>query len=340
MNKVQRLMLAVGLAGALAFALACGNGEAATTPEGEPQASEPAAAAAPGGESGQGTQPSAPAVLPAPPAAPPVQVAPGVSTAPSVAVSSPPQIEPAPRSVASTLSVPVSPGLSGLPLLQTGSAQAGIWVTGEGSITLEPDLSLVNIGVETTAKTVAQARDEAATAMAAIVTAVKAHGLTDLDVQTQSFNIWPMYEYPEVLEGGVRVRKQIVTGYRVSNSAAIKIRDLDKVGVIIDDVAAAGGDATRINGISFTREDPKPFLTGLREAAVNDALAKAQHFATLTGVQVGSLMYIAEIGRGAPVVRNFGDMEMAARAVSAPQTSISGGELELRLNVQAVFNIQ
>ncbi len=52
-------------------------------------------------------------------------------------------------------------------------------------------------------------------------------------------------------------------------------------------------------------------------------------------------LYIAEIGRGAPVVSNFGDMEMAAaRAAPAPQTSISGGELELRLNVQAVFNIQ
>ena len=106
-------------------------------------------------------------------------------------------------------------------------------------------------------------------------------------------------------------------------------------------MATAAGNATRINGISFTREDPKPFLTGLREAAVNDALAKANHFATLTGVQVGPLMYIAEIGRGSPVARDFGDMEIAsARAMAAPQTSISGGELELKLNIQAVFSIQ
>ena len=138
------------------------------------------------------------------------------------------------------------------PLLQVGSSQAGIWVTGLGTISLEPDLAVVTIGVETQAETVAQARDEAATAMAAIVEAVKSHGLTDRDVQTRSFNIFPVYEFPEIVELGQTTRKRVLVGYRVSNTASIKIRDLDDVGPIIDDVAAAGGDATRINGISFT----------------------------------------------------------------------------------------
>ena len=328
MSTVKDLILAMVLTFTLVLLLGCGNGEAATTPGSQINPVNSSSAAAPGATTVESGQP----VLdtgPAPQPVSPMQIESGASSAPTY------------RGNVAAQPIPGSGGLSELPSLQTASAQSGIWVTGEGSITLEPDLSLVNIGVETTAKTVAKARDEAATAMYSIVQAVKAHGLTELDVQTQSFNIWPMYDYPEVIERGVRVRKQIVTGYRVNNSAAIKIRDLSKVGIIIDDVATAGGNATRINGISFTREDPKPFLTGLREAAVNDALAKAQHFATLTGVQVGPLMYIAEIGRGTPVARSFGDMEIAsARTMAAPQTSISGGELELKLNVQAVFSIQ
>ena len=126
----------------------------------------------------------------------------------------------------------------------------------------------------------------------------------------------------------------------VNNTARVKIRDLDSVGVIIDDVADAGGNATRINGISFTVEDPSPFMTGLREAAVNDAIAKATHFASLTGTAVGQLLYIAEGGGSRPVVQQDFGAERAIALAAAPPTSISGGELGLRMSVQAVFGIQ
>ena len=160
-------------------------------------------------------------------------------------------------------------------------------------------------------------------------------------VQTQSFNIWPRYEYPEVTSGGSSTRKQVLVGYTVNNTARIKIRNVDDVGAIIDDVADAGGDVTRINGINFSIEDPKPFMTQLREEAVKDAIAKAEHFATLTGVAVGDLVFIGEVGAGTPAVRGFSEdamMMMAATVVD--NTSVSGGELELSLNVQAAFSIQ
>ncbi len=220
-------------------------------------------------------------------------------------------------------------------------AGSGIWVNGQATVTVEPDLVLLNIGVEAIAETVAEARAEAADAMDAIVAAVKVHGLEDQDVQTQSFNIWPQYEYPEVTTGGTRTRKQVLVGYTVSNSARIKIRDVDAVGMIIDSVAEAGGDATRIDGINFSIEDPKPFRTQLREEAVQDAVAKAEHLASLTGVEVGDLIFIGEAGGDSPrdpgyLVESMG----MARAVSDSATSISGGELQLSLNVQAAFSIQ
>ena len=222
---------------------------------------------------------------------------------------------------------------------QSGVSQSGIWVTGEGTIALEPDLALLNLGVEATAGTVAEARGEAASAMDAIVAALKAQGVEDRDIQTRFFNISPRYEYQEVLEEGFRRGKQVLVGYVVNNSASVKIRDLDSVGRVIDEVADAGGDVTRINGISFTVDDTKPFMVTLREQAVGDALARAQQFADLTGVTLGELLFITEATGGAPVISDFAEEAFAVRALAAPTTQISAGELELRVSVRAVFGI-
>ena len=229
--------------------------------------------------------------------------------------------------------------MTGTDASQASGPASGIWVTGQASVNVEPDLVLLAIGVETMAETVAEARAEAASSMDAIIQSVKAHGLEDSDVQTQSFNIWPRYEYPEEISEGVRTSRQVLVGYTVSNTAIVKIRDVNAVGTIIDDVAGAGGDATRINGINFSIEDPKPFTTQLREDAVQDAIAKAEHLASLAGVELGDLVFISEVGASAPVARGFANsVFMESMALSAP-TPISGGELQLNMNVQVVFSI-
>ena len=220
---------------------------------------------------------------------------------------------------------------AGPPAAQSAASPTGIWVAGEGTIDLEPDLALLNVGVEVEAKTVSEARSGAASAMAAVIAAVKNRGLADEDIQTSSFNIWPRYDR---IEG-----KQTLAGYRVANSATIKIRDLDIVGDIVDDVADAGGDATRIDGIHFTVEDPLPYLADLREAAVNNAKEKAQHYADLIGASLGDLVYLAEAGGVSPPTPARAELAFAAPAARA-KTSISGGELTLRLSVQAAFAIE
>ncbi len=222
--------------------------------------------------------------------------------------------------------------------LRTSGPNSGIWVTGQASVTVEPDLVLLTVGVETTAETVAEARAEAAGAMDAVIRSVKAHGLEDQDAQTQSFHIYPQYEYPEVISGGTRTTKRVLVGYTIMNTARIKIRDVDAVGTIIDDVAEAGGDAARINDIRFSIEDPKPFATQLRDDAVRDAIAKAEHFASLTGVAVGDLVFVGEVGAGALVIPNF-EAEVMMSAAATP-TPIGGGELQLNMNVRVVFSIK
>ena len=220
---------------------------------------------------------------------------------------------------------------------QPAGGQTGILVSGEGRVSVEPDLAIVNIGVEAQAETVAEARADAAGAMFSVVAAVKGRGLSDADIQTTSFNIWPQYQYEEIERDGRRVNRQVLVGYTVSNSAAIKVRDLSALGPIIDEVAEAGGDFTRINGVSFTVEDTKPFMNDLREAAFKEAEAKAGQLADLAGVELGQAMFISEGVATPDVVRS--DLAFRAMAMESSATPISAGETELRLTISALFGI-
>ena len=220
---------------------------------------------------------------------------------------------------------------------QPSGAQSGILVSGEGRVSVEPDLAIINIGVEAQAETVAEARADAAGAMSSVVAAVKGRGLSDADIQTTSFNIWPQYQYEEIERDGRRVNRQVLVGYTVSNSAAIKVRDLSALGPIIDEVAEAGGDFTRINGVSFTVEDTKPFMNDLREAAFEEAEAKAGQLADLAGVELGQAMFISEGVATPDVVRS--DLAFRAVAMESSATPISAGETELSLTISALFGI-
>lgn len=217
--------------------------------------------------------------------------------------------------------------------------QEGIVVSGQGTMSVAPDLALISLGVETTAATVSEANAGAGVAMDAVLAAARASGVKDKDIQTRNFNIYPQYDYVEETLDGRRSSRQVLTGYRVSNSANVKLRDLDSVGDVIDAVVTAGGDDVRIDNIRFTVEDTKPLMARLREMAVRDAMSKARHLATLSGVNLGRLIYISE-GSGAPSVSGFAESRtfaLAAAAYDAP--AIEGGELDISFSVQARFAI-
>ena len=354
MNRVKGLLVALAVPTVAILAVACSNGEAASTATPEGQSSAPAVSApAPTSSAALPSAPSSQPSVAVPPVGSPEPGRPAVSVPPSAALPLPPVssatsprapvVASAPAAVGpvAAAALPIASPI-GVPLLQSASGgQAGIWVSGQGRITLEPDLAVLNLGVEANALTVAAAREEAGTAMDAIVTSLTGNGVAEKDIQTRFFNISPQYEFTQVTQNGIRTNKQVLVGYRVSNTAAVKIRDLSAVGPIIDDVAVAGGDATRINGISFTVEDTSPFLVDLRADAVNDALAKAAQFAQLTSVSLGNLVFISESGAAVPQARSFEEFgAVRAFAAAAPDTSISGGELEITLSVQAVFAIQ
>jgi hypothetical protein len=330
MNLIKGAVWTIGLSALLVFAVACGKGEAAQTPaNGDVQAAANGAANVPTDDTG--SESPAASIEPAPAVSQPVVGVPAIGVPAGGS-----------GSTRGAEAVGFSAGAvqASVPTHQVGSTQAGIWVSGQGKLSLTPDIAFVTLGVETTAKTVTEARDEAATAMANIVTALEPYRIVDRDIQTTSFNIWPEYQYQEITKDGIRTNDRILIGYRVSNTAIIKVRDIDKVGAVIDDVVNAGGDPTRINGINFSVENTKFFQVQLREEAVKSALQNAQQFASLTGVALGKLMYISEVGVGGPAVQNFADERAFGLAAADPTTSVSGGSLDLTMTVQAVFAIE
>lgn len=216
--------------------------------------------------------------------------------------------------------------------------QTGIWVSGEGKASVEPDIAILSLGVEARGEAVADANGAAVDAMNAVMASLRANGVAERDIQTRNFNIWPEYSNELVEKAGQTVERSVVSGYRVSNELTVKARDLDKVGEIINGAIVAGGDSIRFQNLRFTVEDTSALMPDLREMAITDAREKAEHTATVAGVNLGKLLYLSESGASAGGPEAAFDTRMYAMAASAP--AISQGEIEISLSVRAAFAIE
>lgn len=212
-------------------------------------------------------------------------------------------------------------------------SQTGISVSGRGSVTVVPDIAVLTLGVEVTQPTVAAARSQAAAAMDAVRASLEANGIVGDDIKTLSFSIQPQYLFR-------RDEQPEVTGYTVSNRVSVKVRNLDDVSDVLDDATEAGGDAVRINSISFTVDDPEQYQAEARKAAVEDARQRAEELAGLAGVTLGKVRSISEGGVAIPLAeRAIGGGVVQAASAGAP-TPISPGETEISISVFVVYEIE
>ena len=209
------------------------------------------------------------------------------------------------------------------------SQQEGIWVTGTGEVNAAPDIAILQLGISAQRASVAEAQAEAATAMDKVMTALREGGVANRDIQTQYFSIQQVTRWDQDKQ------QEIVIGYRVSNMVIAKIREIAKTGSIIDAVAEAGGDLTRIDSLSFSIDDPSEYRKEARDKAMADAKAKAEQLANLGGVRLGKPTYISE-SISYPV---YPPPVRVAEAAPAPVTPISPGEMKVSLDIQVVYAI-
>ncbi len=205
--------------------------------------------------------------------------------------------------------------------------QEGISVVGTGKVAITPDIAILNLGIQSQEKTVALAQSKATDAMNKVVSSLTTNGVATKDIQTQRFNIQVVTRYDTT------TNQDVITGYLVTNIVTAKIRVLDNTGSIIDAVASAGGDLTRIEGLTFSIEDPTNYYTQAREKAMNDAKAKAQQIANLSGVTLGKPLFVSE-SSSFPINQGSG---ISVPAV--PTTPISVGELDISASVQVIYSI-
>jgi uncharacterized protein YggE len=216
--------------------------------------------------------------------------------------------------------------------LNLNSQQQGIWVNGEGKVSAVPDIATLSLGIEAEETSVAEAQTQASEAMDKVMNALKDNGLAEKDIQTQYFNIYQVTKWdPETQE-------QVVTGYRVTNMVTAKIRNIDKVGTIIDAVVAAGGDLTRIDNINFSVDDPSPYYEEARKEAMANAKTKANQLAELANVTLGKPTYISENSYYTTPIRS--DIAYKMEEAVVAETPISPGEMEISVSIQIAYEIK
>jgi hypothetical protein len=228
-----------------------------------------------------------------------------------------------------------------VPSSDGSSQQMGIWVTGVGSKDIASDQAQVYLGVESRDETVTAAREKAATAMTAVLDKIKALGVSEDDIQTTSFNIYPQQTWIEVDGEFGKYSEPRIIGYVVSNQVSVTVTDIDLLDDVVDAAADQAGDLIRVNSISFTVADPAAYGAETRQLAAADAKAKAELYAQAMGVQLGPLLFLTELGSSSPLNTDSyarAEAGFSADAAYAP-TPIQSGDVSLSTTIQAAFAI-
>ena len=205
-----------------------------------------------------------------------------------------------------------------------------ITVVGEGKITAKPDVAQANIGVQVSGADPKQATADAAALMEKLMTALKAQGVAENDIQTSYYNLWVDRPYnPDGSQSTEAV-------YRVNNNVQVTIRDLSKLTTILGAAIEAG--ANTIDSVSFNLADASDLRSDARQQAVADANAKADELATLNGVQVGQVVSVSEVVANVPLLST--NVGYAAQGVGGGAGPIVPGEVEVSVQLQLTYAIQ
>jgi uncharacterized protein len=195
---------------------------------------------------------------------------------------------------------------------QTG-VRRSIRATGDASVSMNPDIAYVSVGVTTQATTAQEAAAQNASVASAVIAAVKQAIGANADVRTISYSISPMY----------RVNTSDIIGFTVNNIVQATIPDVSMAGKVID--AATGAGANRVQGITFSLKDSSTARAQALRMAAARARTQVEAIAAGLGVSLGGVISASE-GSTTPIVRDAG-------VAAAPATPIEAGSLTITATV-------
>ncbi len=192
-----------------------------------------------------------------------------------------------------------------------------------------PDVASISTGVLTQAADANAAMRANAAQMDKVMKAIRAAGIAERDIQTSGINLNPQYNY-------VENAPPTITGYQANNTVSVKVRDLSKLGKVLDTLVQQG--ANQVNGPSFEVDKPDEAYDEARVGALKKAQARAQTYADALGLKVRRIVSISEGGssfpRPMPMMR-----AMASDSVMSKETSVAPGETTLSVNLDVVFEL-
>ena len=191
-----------------------------------------------------------------------------------------------------------------------------------------PDIATLSAGVVTQAVDGNTAMRDNAVQMDKVMAAIKAAGIAERDIQTSGINLSPQYRYAEN-------EAPKITGYQANNTVSLKVRDISKLGKVLDSLAAQG--ANQINGPSFEIDQPEPVYDEARLAALKKSQARAETYAKALDLKVRRIISISEGGGGG--FRPVPMMAMSARGKAEMDTAVSPGETEVSVSLDVVFEL-
>ena len=192
-----------------------------------------------------------------------------------------------------------------------------------------PDIANVSTGVVTRAPDANGAMRANAEQMAKVVAAIKAAGVAERDIQTSGVNLNPDYRYAEN-------QPPVITGYQASNTVNITVRDISRLGKLLDALVATG--ANQINGPTFDVDDKDGAYDEARRSAITKAQARAEMYAKALGQRVRRIVSISE-GGGFGMPQPMPMMAMAKAERMQADTPIAPGENVLGVNLDVVFEL-
>lgn len=192
-----------------------------------------------------------------------------------------------------------------------------------------PDIATLSTGVVTRAADANAALRDNAAQMSKVVAAIRAAGIAERDVQTSGVSINPDYHYGEN-------QPPKITGYSATNTVNVVVRDIGKLGKILDTLVGVG--ANQVNGPNFDIEDKEGAYNDARKKALAKAQKRAKLYAETLGLKVRRIVSISEGGGFGPP-RPVPMMAMAKATASDAGSPISPGETALSVNLEVVFEL-
>ena len=239
-----------------------------------------------------------------------------------------------------------------------------ISVTGEADVYSTPNLAVMDFTVLSEAKTVADAMKDSSAKMNAITAAVKALGVEDKDLQTTNFDISPRYDYVKTVTTPVIPQapiapsdagtasgavaqpnvsyyypdgKQVLSGYDVTVTLTVKMRDLSKIGDIIQAATTAGANQT--GSLQFTIDNPDSIQAQARQQAIAKAKTQALTLADQLGVKLVRITSFSE-NNVRPLVYNANSTAVETAAAPAAAPVVSAGQNKVSDSVTITYEIQ